>query len=481
MWVSNLSRTPFLILFIVLGAIGVSSATALMMVTVSGNFTVTGDTTLQGDAHVAPGKSLFVDTIEPESESFVNVPGDFNVAGFANFENNIQLVNSLVFCTDNPSIGTPFDCLFGSMIVAETVTSNEIANDAVGSSEIATNAVGSLEIQAGAVGTSEIADGTITGVDVGTPLVLTGDITADTYFDNGNTQTGINAIALGGIGNTASGIYSTVGGGIDNIAGPGLGSTVGGGTGNNASVDSSTIGGGGGNTASGGWSTVGGGIGNTASGQRSIVAGGQDNIAMGQHSTVGGGNNNKATDIRATVGGGNTNLASGDASTIGGGDFNLASGDRSTIPGGRGNIADGTGSFAAGNFAHANHPGSFVWADSNDVQFESTADDQFSIKAAGGVRVVGDITCTNCFEVTLERLRIVVPAMGSINAVLDCTDQTATVTGFYIDDRSNGSSPANIVGDSVSITPDGNTLTLTMDTKGSSEDTINIYYICLRI
>ncbi len=46
----------------------------------------------------------------------------------------------------------------------------------------------------------------------------TGNIIAENYFDNGNTQTGTDASALGGLSNTASGSASTVGGGFDNKA-----------------------------------------------------------------------------------------------------------------------------------------------------------------------------------------------------------------------------------------------------------------------
>jgi len=91
------TKTPYLVLFIIIGAIGVSTATAVVMVTVAGNFTVTGDTTLQGEVHVSPTKSLFVNTIEPESESFLHVPGDLEVGGFTGFAKNIILDNSLVF------------------------------------------------------------------------------------------------------------------------------------------------------------------------------------------------------------------------------------------------------------------------------------------------------------------------------------------------------------------------------------------------
>ena len=45
---------------------------------------------------------------------------------------------------------------------------------------------------------------------------------------------------------------------------------------------------------------------------------------------------------------------------------------------------------AAGRNAKANHQGAFVWADSQDADFASTAANQFSIRAAGGVRVSDD-------------------------------------------------------------------------------------------
>jgi len=63
-------------------------------------------------------------------------------------------------------------------------------------------------------------------------------------------------------------------------------------------------------------------------------------------------------------------------------------------------------SFAAGNNARAQHQGSIVFADSTAAPFFSTADDQFSIKAAGGIRMVGDLTieseifCTDCIDST---------------------------------------------------------------------------------
>ncbi len=194
--------------------------------------------------------------------------------------------------------------------------------------------------------------------------IVQGTLTADNYFDNGNTQTGVDASALGGIGNTASGEDSTVGGGTDNTAGG----------------DESTIGGGGDNIANAFSSTVGGGAANQASGIESTVGGGEANTASGPQSTIGGGL---------------SNTASGQGSTIGGGDFNRASGFESTIPGGRSNEASGDHSFATGSNAKAIHDGAFVWADDSiNAVFSSTADNQFSVRAAGGTRIFSNADLT---------------------------------------------------------------------------------------
>ena len=74
---------------------------------------------------------------------------------------------------------------------------------------------------------------------------------------------------------------------------------------------------------------------------------------------------------------------------IAGGRDNVASGDYANVSGGRGNDAQGYALFAAGSGAHAAHAGSFVWADSADIM-TSTADNQFLIRASGGVGIGTD-------------------------------------------------------------------------------------------
>jgi hypothetical protein len=164
--------------------------------------------------------------------------------------------------------------------------------------------------------------------------------------------------------------------------------TVSGGESNEVSGYASTVGGGGENTASGYASTVGGGWTNAAIGDEATVGGGWQNGARASNATVGGGARNDARGESATVGGGAVNEASGSNATISGGGANIASGPYATVPGGSSNTASGQYSFAAGQQAKALHDGTFVWADSTDADFSSTAANQFLVRAGGGVRLV---------------------------------------------------------------------------------------------
>jgi hypothetical protein len=95
--------------------------------------------------------------------------------------------------------------------------------------------------------------------------------------------------------------------------------------------------------------------------------------------------------VFGAIAGGAGNTAGGNGSSVDGGFRNTASGLFSTVAGGRSNIASGATSFAAGNGASATHDGSFVWADSRSVSFGSTAINEFSARATGGVRFVSAI------------------------------------------------------------------------------------------
>ena len=126
-----------------------------------------------------------------------------------------------------------------------------------------------------------------------------------------------------------------------------------------------------------------------------IAGGGFDsfpNTVTGSLGSIGGGYGNSA-DIAGTVGGGTLNRAF-QAATVGGGERNVASGNVATVPGGFGNIAAGAYSFAAGVYANAKDEGAFVWADPRVdplslqmIPFNSTAPNQFLIRASGGVGI----------------------------------------------------------------------------------------------
>ncbi len=223
----------------------------------------------------------------------------------------------------------------------------------------------------------------------------------------GNRITASYGTIGGGSGNAVSGEHATIAGGYSNWA-VGWESTVGGGWYNIAGGHNTTVGGGVLNTADGGSSTIGGGAYNWATAPFGTIAGGgADDPAYGNRVTddygsVGGGKNNRAGDgagtttdaAYATVAGGHGNTAGGLYATVGGGYLNTARGWASTVAGGNYNTASHF-SFAAGTRAKANHQGSFVWADSTAADFASTANNQFSVRASGGVIFYTNSTLTS--------------------------------------------------------------------------------------
>jgi hypothetical protein len=256
---------------------------------------------------------------------------------------------------------------------------------------LAPASVATAALSDGAVNSAKIADGSIVAADVNATTFGT------TFWKaNGNAGTTPAANFLGTTdnqpleikvnGNRAfrleptandqlhSNIINVIGGSSANVVSPNnVGATIAGGGAANYNNRSCT------NSVTSDFGTVGGGCGNSA----------------GTFSTVAGGFLNQANGDLAVVGGGQQNASSGFMSSVGGGYLNNSSGSYATVPGGAGNEASGAYSFAAGQNAHATHEGAFVWADSQAANFSSTADDQFSIRAAGGVRVVGPLGVRN--------------------------------------------------------------------------------------
>jgi len=224
-----------------------------------------------------------------------------------------------------------------------------------------------------------------------------------------STSAGVTGATISGGGassaaNKVTDNYGAVGGGSQNQAGNNDAGftnaphgTVSGGESNVASGSHATISGGEGNVASGSHATVGGGWYNTASGYASTVSGGGgfddvivtplSNQATASYSTVGGGVSNTVDGFAATIGGGESNVASGEDAVVSGGWHNRASGAYSAVPGGVDNVAGGNFSLAAGRQAKASHHGAFVWADSTEAELDSERNDQFRVRANGGVRL----------------------------------------------------------------------------------------------
>ena len=113
---------------------------------------------------------------------------------------------------------------------------------------------------------------------------------------------------------------------------------------------------------------------------------GSNNTASG-NSSFAAGSGVQATGGSSFAGGGVGNEASGIESFIAGGRANKADGRGAFVGGGIDNVADGQFSFAAGRRAEAQHDGSFVWASGPLSAFSSSDDNQFLIRAHGGVGI----------------------------------------------------------------------------------------------
>jgi len=114
------------------------------------------------------------------------------------------------------------------------------------------------------------------------------------------------------------------------------------------------------------------------------------NTVYPNYSTIAGGFNNTINPgaPESVIVGGQGNVIGGSTSAIGGGYFNTNNGFAGAIPGGADNLVSGSYGFAAGDTAQAVNSGAFVWADSSGGAFASTSNNQFSVRALGGVRFV---------------------------------------------------------------------------------------------
>jgi len=223
----------------------------------------------------------------------------------------------------------------------------------------------------------------------------------------GNTSGGGAATISGGRANSVqtNAWYATIAGGVNNSIGTNVRyGAIGGGSVNTIDADSwsATIAGGDGNRLgiNTDYSAIGGGYANTIdlNAGSAVIAGGFHNDigTDADYSAIGGGQTNSAFADFTTVAGGYYNRALDEYASIGGGSGNQARGLYATVPGGRDNDAYGDYSFAAGRRARALGTGSFVWADSANLDFAvGTANSNvFYVRATGGAKFY---TGTNAF------------------------------------------------------------------------------------
>ena len=201
---------------------------------------------------------------------------------------------------------------------------------------------------------------------------------------NDVTQTGEDAVIVGGDTNTVTGRRSVIVGGYQNKVSGGHSIVIGG-------ESNETDGGGAGvfggqlNKAAGGYSSVLGGDHNEADGDWSSAIGGTKNTASGLYATTLGGINNDAKGNESVVVGGVQNVAIGEDSTVNGGAKNTSYGSSSYAAGGMNNMAFGNTSVAVGGL-NSNVNGKA----STGIAGGSTGENAMFTLAAGYQSVVAD-------------------------------------------------------------------------------------------
>jgi hypothetical protein len=285
--------------------------------------------------------------------------------------------------------------------IATNGTVNFLAGSATNS--ITSDAVG-VTISGGGATSYFIQDGTNAPINIAGPNTAGGDFSTIGGGMNNTIGTDAHAAVIaGGVGNTlgSNSVASFIGGGFQVTIGANGGNAVLVGGDNNtigANARSASLVGGERNVIGAGstYGFIGGGW-NNRTGTNALgaaIASGINNrigtnalvafIGGGYQNTIEDGN----VDSTITAGDNNTIRTNSSWGSIGGGERNeIAGGARwATVPGGSRNQVAGDYGFAAGRQAKANHPGAFVWADGQGTDFASTATNQFSVRASGGVR-----------------------------------------------------------------------------------------------
>ncbi|MBU0677302.1 MAG: tail fiber domain-containing protein [Verrucomicrobia bacterium] len=227
-----------------------------------------------------------------------------------------------------------------------------------------------------------------------------------------------------------------IAGGVDNQIGLGASfATVSGGRWNEAHADYSTVSGGSNNVVytMANNASIGGGGGNVISirSGHSTISGGRSNLikSVTSYGTIGGGVGNVIlTNCHySTISGGAENQIGSNThfAVIGGGWGNRVLGKYGTVPGGGFCKANGLYSLAAGKFAVADHSGSFVWGDGQNLHTTSSVANEVTFRCAGGARFLASTPTAN--RVTWD---------GGSSGWQNFSDQTAKEDFLPIDEVS---------------------------------------------
>ncbi|KPL07023.1 hypothetical protein AMJ86_06215, partial [bacterium SM23_57] len=119
--------------------------------------------------------------------------------------------------------------------------------------------------------------------------------------------------------------------------------------------------------------------------------------------------------------------------------------------GGVDNLAEGDYTVAMGRQAQAIHNGSFVWADGAGNDYTTTADNQFLIRAGGGVGVgtnnpqhqldvAGEMGCISLHEASDIRLK------SNIKTIADALDKISQIRGVEFEWNDNAEARGAIYG-----------------------------------
>ncbi|HWI73639.1 MAG TPA: hypothetical protein VNT55_16900, partial [Baekduia sp.] len=296
----------------------------------------------------------------------------------------------------------------GASIKTSSVTGKQIRNSSLTGADVRNSSLTGTDVKDGTIDDRDVKDGSLTGTDVQDGSIAAGDlapgvipaipavppfsipdgsITTSKFADSAVAP---KALALPGLRTEPNATSPNVVGGAD-------GNSV-----TSGAVGASLLGG----------------------GATSFLQAVTDDFG-----TIAGGRRNTAGD-----GAGATNDAV--AATVGGGEGNAATGSYATVPGGLGNSA-GAFSMAAGRRAKANNTGSFVWADSTNADYSSTADNQFSIRAANGMFIANDAGGAKVVPVgTRYRDNSIVAwarvtAAGGVDSNFNVASVTHVGTGHY--------------------------------------------------